>query len=106
MSAVNESQTAGPETPGVHHNHEQNRFEIDVDGAALAHADYRREGDTLVFYRTYVPESARGQGHAAKLVRAGLEYARNGNYRVEPSCSYVARYIERHPEYQPLVNPA
>lgn len=101
MTAVNENQATAP---GVRHNREQKRFELDLDSLGLAYANYRHAEDTLEFYRTFVPESARGQGHAAKLVRAGLDYARDGNFKVEPSCSYVARFIERHPEYQPLLN--
>jgi predicted GNAT family acetyltransferase len=102
MPTDNENQATAAERQGVHHNQEQNRFELSLDGADPAHADYRRDGDTLVFHHTYVPESARGQGHAATIVRAALDYARDNNFKVEPSCSYVAGYIERNPEYQPL----
>ncbi|NND61074.1 MAG: N-acetyltransferase, partial [Gammaproteobacteria bacterium] len=73
---VNESQASAAERPGINHNTTQNRFELEVDGQ-LAHADYRREDNVLIFHHTWVPEDLRGKGHAAAVVRAGLEYARN-----------------------------
>ncbi len=103
MTTGNKNQSNVAERPWVHHNQEKNRFEISLDGADPAHADYRRKGDTLEFHHTFVPESARGQGHAATIVRAALDYARDNKFKVEPSCSYVAGYIKRNPEYQPLL---
>lgn len=103
MTTKNENQATAAGEPGVRHNQDKNRFELRVDGAEPAHADYRRHEDTLEFHHTYVPESARGQGHAATIVRAALDYARDNNFTVKPSCSYVAGYIERNPEYQSLL---
>jgi predicted GNAT family acetyltransferase len=45
----------------------------------------------------------RGRGIAETLVRAALEDARVQGRRVVPQCSYVAMFIRRHPEFQPLV---
>ena len=43
--------------------------------------------------------------HSAEaLVRAGLEFARERQARVVPACSYVAKFIERHREYQSLLS--
>lgn len=103
-TAVKSSAQVEPDAtqPTVQHNQEQNRFELDLDGDQPAHTDYRREGDTLVFHHTYVPVAERGQGHAATVVRAGLDYARDNKLKVEPRCSYVAGFIERNPEYNQL----
>lgn len=45
------------------------------------------------FYRTYVPDSARGKGIARKLVEAGLSWARAEGYQIEASCSYVQPFL-------------
>jgi predicted GNAT family acetyltransferase len=37
-------------------------------------------------------------------VRVALEFAAQQGLRVEPQCSYVAVFISRHPEFQPLVD--
>lgn len=104
MTLFNTSQTSQSERPGVQHNDAQNRFELEVDGR-LAHVDYRREGDVMIFHHTYVPESVRGQGYAGKVVSTALNFARQNNLSVVPRCSYVARYMDRHPEYSHLKVP-
>jgi uncharacterized protein len=40
---------------------------------------------------------------AARLVKAALDWAREQQLRVRPSCSYVATYMRRHPETQDLL---
>lgn len=57
----------------------------------------------MVFTHTLVPPELRGRGVAEKLVRAALAEARARGCRVVPQCSYVARFIERHAEYQDLL---
>lgn len=103
MTTVDENQSASAKQPNIQHNQEQQRFELDVNNDELAHLDYRRDGDTLVYHHTFVPEAARGRGHAATIVRAGLDYARDNNFKVVPSCSYVAGFIDRNPEFSELV---
>lgn len=87
----------------VIHNPAEQRFELVIDGH-MAKAEYRRDSDqTLVFHHTLVPNELRGRGLAGRVVKAGLDYAREHHLQVAPACSYVATYIERHPEYQPLL---
>jgi len=50
-----------------------------------------------------VPSAVGGRGIAAELVRVALRWAEEKGYRVEPSCSYVAVYMRRHPETQKLL---
>lgn len=86
----------------VQHNSAENRYEAVVDGR-YAVCEYEQEGGRVVFTHTFVPPELRGRGIAEKLVRTALEEAREKQWRVVPACSYVAAYIERHPEYQGLV---
>ena len=86
----------------VRHNAPENRFESEV-GGQLSVADYELRGTDMIMTHTYVPPPLRGQGIAEKLVRVALEYARDQRLRVVPACSYVAAFIRRHPEFQPLV---
>lgn len=46
------------------------------------------------FYRTYVPESARGQGLARQLVDAGIYWAKTQGYEMQASCSYVQPFLK------------
>jgi predicted GNAT family acetyltransferase len=86
----------------VRHNSPENRFEAEV-GGELSVADYELRGTEMIMTHTYVPPQLRGQGIAEKLVRVALEHARDQRLRVVPACSYVAAFIRRHPEFQPLL---
>ncbi|WP_446653813.1 GNAT family N-acetyltransferase [Blastomonas sp.] len=48
---------------------------------------------------TYVPDSMRGQGIAARLVDALIATAREQQWQVIPRCSYVVVAFQRHPEW-------
>jgi uncharacterized protein len=85
----------------VVHNELKNRFEIEI-GGQLAVAEYREEGDRMVFTYTQVPAQFRGHGIAEKLVLAGFEVARKRNLRIVALCSYVAHVLQKHPEFREL----
>ena len=87
----------------VHHNPQQNRFEYVAPDGALAVCEYTRKADVWDLNHTYVPDSLRGQGIAAKLVDAAVAHIRRQGGMVRPSCSYVAVYFERHPELHTLL---
>ena len=86
----------------VLHVPEARRFELRI-GGAVAVAEYERGEGALVCTHTFVPPELRGRGIAERLVRAALEYARAERLRVVPDCSYVAAFVQRHPE---LVTPS
>jgi predicted GNAT family acetyltransferase len=88
--------------PDVRHNTPEQRFEVVIDGA-LARADYRMHGNAMRIFHTEVPHHLEGRGIAAALVRAALEHARTEGLRVEPACSYVRGYMQRHPETHDLL---
>lgn len=77
----------------------------EAGAAATAVCAYRRQGDTLVLHHTEVPPALQGQGLAAVLVQAALDWARAERLQVRPVCSYVAAYMRRHPETLDLLKP-
>jgi len=89
-------------SPQVVHAPEKQRFELEL-GGHTAILEYRMDGGSIVFTHTGVPKAIGGRGIGSQLARAGLEYARANGYRVRPLCWFVAGYIERHPEYQDLL---
>jgi predicted GNAT family acetyltransferase len=84
------------------YNREANRFEITVDGHRAV-LDYRLKGDTIIFTHTGVPPAIGGRGLGSKLVKTGLDYARENDLRVKSLCWFVNKYIRSHAEYQDLV---
>lgn len=87
----------------VQHNAAENRFEAVVDGH-VAVAEYEIKDERVIFTHTFVPPELRGRGIAEQLVRAALGWATAEKRRVVPACSYVAAFIERHPEFHALVS--
>jgi uncharacterized protein len=86
-------------TSPVVHNEAEGRFEIEV-GGQMAVAEYRREGNRMIFTHTEVPPQFRGHGTAEKLVLAGFETARRENLKIVAVCSYVAHVLNKHPQFQ------
>ncbi|MDY0407503.1 GNAT family N-acetyltransferase [Virgibacillus soli] len=64
----------------------------------IAEITFIKEGNTLIVNHTYVSNDLRGQGVAAKLVEHVINYAKNENKKIIPTCSYVATYFKRHPQ--------
>ncbi|MFN2136657.1 MAG: GNAT family N-acetyltransferase [Candidatus Promineifilaceae bacterium] len=84
-------------------NESQKRFEV-VIGEQLAKITYIMLGpETIIFTHTVVPFSLKGQGIAGEMARVALDYARENNLTVIPQCPFVRSYIERHPQYEDLV---
>jgi uncharacterized protein len=92
-----------PDTSAVSHDPATGRFEIRTD-AGIALLAYLERGIILEITHTEVPEPVEGQGYAAALAEAALEYARRERKQVIPSCPYVAAFIERNPGYADLVS--
>ena len=81
------------------------RFEIALDGGEVAFADYRIEGDSIVFPHTVTPRAFEGHGLASRLAKAALAYAREQGLKVRPHCAFFAAYIAKRPELHDLVHP-
>ncbi|HEU5171078.1 MAG TPA: GNAT family N-acetyltransferase [Gemmatimonadales bacterium] len=89
--------------PPIEHDAVAGRFRIRLPAgvAELAYAPV--EEGVLDLYSTYVPPRERGRGVAARLVSAALAHARERGMRVMPSCWYVRRWIDAHPEQEDLL---
>ena len=63
-----------------------------------------REGPRKVFDFD-IPRAERGPRRRDRVTVGGpaLPYARDGGYKVVPSCPFVAVYIERHAEFRDLL---
>ncbi len=81
------------------------RFEISVDGVVVGFAEFDDRRRVRNFHHTEINPEYGGRGLAAIVVRAGLAATRDEGLQVLPSCSYVRRYIETHPEWADLVVP-
>ncbi len=85
----------------IKHDTAAGRFETVVDGHT-AHLDYELEDGVMRFTHTIVPDAIGGRGIAGRLVRHGMEHAREHGLHIVPQCSYVRAWLERHPDYRDL----
>ncbi|WP_205340750.1 GNAT family N-acetyltransferase [Denitrificimonas caeni] len=82
----------------VEHNVQKQCFSAVVDGYQGL-LEYRTVDEhTLDFCHTFVPSELRGKGVAAVLAKAAFAYAKEHQFKVIPSCSYIATYVQRHPQ--------
>lgn len=93
---MSEAENKVIQTPG--------RFELHV-GDQVAFIQYRVMHSIIVMTHTEVPVSLEGGGVGAALVKGALELVKAQEAQIVPSCPFVAAYIKRHQEYQPLVFP-
>lgn len=75
---------------------------LDTNGGR-AIAAYRREGKAVAFTHTEVPAPLEGRGIGSALVKGALADVRRAGLKVVAQCSFVAAYIERHPEERDLL---
>ncbi len=83
------------------HNKDAQRFETEVEGHK-ASIEYILEDNTIDILHTRVPRPIEGKGIAAALTKYALEYAKENQLKVIPTCSYTQIYIKRHNEYKTL----
>ena len=82
------------------HNEPRHRYEFHLDGG-VAYVEYESAGDGI--YRlthTIVPPQFEGQGIGRRLVEATLEALRERGARIIPQCSFIIRYMQRHPVWE------
>jgi predicted GNAT family acetyltransferase len=58
----------------------------------------------MTITHTGVPTALGGRGLAGEITKFALDHARAQGWKVIPQCSYVAAYINKHPEYTALVH--
>lgn len=90
------------EQGGITDNKQQSRYELAVDGGTAVLQYMERDG-ALYLTHTEVPPELEGQGIGGRIVQHALEEAKSRGVKVAPRCPFVRSYIQRHPEYQPLV---
>jgi len=89
-------------TDEVTNNEARKHYELHAEGG-IAVAYYEPRGGAVAFVHTVVPEHLQGRGLASMLIKAALADVRKRRLKVIAECSFVARYIERHPEEQDLL---
>jgi predicted GNAT family acetyltransferase len=81
-----------------------NRYELLVDGQHAGVAEYRIRDNVLTFVHTEIDPALEGEGLGSELAKGALNLVRaDTDYRVAATCPFISAYLERHPEYQDLL---
>jgi predicted GNAT family acetyltransferase/glutaredoxin len=91
------------EEPTVVHMPEASRYELRAGDRVIGEAAYHRRNGRIAFIHTEVDEALEGQGLGSRLAATALDDARRQGLEVVPLCPFMARFIERHPEYQDVI---
>ena len=84
-------------------NEAENQFEL-YTGNAFAFLEFVIKENKIYFLHTEAPDELRGTGAAKELVKRALQYSRDNSLTVIPSCSYVAHYLDNHPEWRDVLS--
>lgn len=84
-------------------NTDKNRFELKVDNKVAIIEFDKLDPNILDLKHTEVPETLVGKGIGSNLINGALQYIKNNNLKIIPSCSFVQNYISKHPEWIGLI---
>ena len=73
-------------------------FFINKGERQIAELDFDLKDGIINAFHTGVRKELEGQGIAAKLFDKLVEYARENNYKIIPSCSYILVKFRRRPD--------
>lgn len=83
---------------------DRHRFVATLDGEEVGFAVYHHTQGRHLFTHTEVDGAHEGKGVASGLVRGALDQIRDAGGSMVPLCPYVRRWVDRHDEYQSLIN--
>ncbi len=79
-------------------NPQLERYEARLDGELAGFAQYRVEGGRLTLFHTEVRPAFEGQGIGSALAASALEGVRSRGLELVPRCSFIASYVQHHPD--------
>ncbi|NLE80702.1 MAG: N-acetyltransferase [Rhodococcus sp.] len=92
--------------PSVRKSDTQKRYEISVDGTVAGFTEYLDRDQQRIFFHTEIGEEFGGRGLASTLIREALTDTTSSGLRVVPVCPFVARFVEKHDDFDDQVDPA
>lgn len=88
----------------VRDNPGQNRYEARIGGVVAGFSAYQLAANQITFLHTEVDPKFEGKGVGSAIARYALDDVRTaGGRSVVPQCPFIKAWIDRHPDYQPLV---
>lgn len=84
-------------------NADEHRYELrDAEGGVSGYLEYLPREEFTILPHTEVDRSLRGGGWGDKLARFALDDLRAKGVKAYPTCPFVERWMDRHPEYDDI----
>lgn len=80
------------------------RYEAVLDGAKAEMTFSRASPRLIIIDHTQVDDALRGKGAGQALALHAVEAARAGGWKIIPLCPFFKAQVERHPEWQDVIN--
>jgi len=80
------------------------QYEARLNGEVGGTLEYELTEDSIILVHTSVKPEHEDQGIGGRLARFAFDDARSRGLRVQPVCSFVRSWLERHPENSDLVD--
>ena len=87
----------------VRDNPQASRYEARDGDDVAGYAEYRLQDGLVVLTHTVVDDAFEGRGVGSALARTALDDARERGLAVQPRCSFIRGWIDKHPDYADLV---
>lgn len=84
-------------------NAERHRYEFHIDNYIPLIEYTKTKNGEIYLTHTEVPEALEGKGIGSRLVEAVLKDIEQKGLRLVPLCSFIASYIQKHPDWQRIV---
>lgn len=83
---------------------ENNKVYVCDDGKEIAFVTFPNiDKNTVDINHTFVDESLRGKGVAAKLMILACEKIKRQGFKAVPTCSYAVAFFEKYKEYKDIL---
>jgi len=82
------------------------RYVIEVDGKPAGFTSFADRDEHRVFVHAEIAEGHAGQGLGGVLVSNALADVRRRNLRVISLCPFVSGYLQRHHDFDDILDPA
>jgi predicted GNAT family acetyltransferase len=83
---------------------EEGAYVVEVNGERAGKAVYHMRGGRHLFVHTEIDDRYSGMGLGTSLVRYALDDVRAMRGTMVPICPFFAAYLERHPDYEDIVD--
>lgn len=84
---------------------DRERYVADIEGEVVGFTVYHiRHGGIYFFVHTEIVPGYEGKGIGETLVREALDDVHSMGGTIVPLCPYVAAFVQKHPEYDNLVD--